>query len=109
MNDQWPRYPLSGRLLKSIQSLFQRPEDGLKFLGLDQSVVPGSWVRKPEGALPYQDRVKRLKEALELRLDQMAAEHLEYVNEVETARLRGETVGILLTLHEIWLNFPEID
>ncbi len=109
MNEKWPRYPLSGRLLKSVQSLFPEPEDGLKFLGLDKRVVPGSWYRQPEGAGPYQDRVKRLKEVLELRLEQMAAEHLEYQNEIETSRLRGEAVGILLTLHEVWLNFPEID
>jgi hypothetical protein len=108
MGNLWPRYPLNERLLESVKGLFPEPEQGLKFLGLEKRVLPGNWYRQPEGNGPYLERVKRVKQALEDLLAQMAAENREYDNPVETERLRSEAVGILMALHEIWLHFPEV-
>lgn len=108
MSEKWPRYPLSEQLLQSIKSLFPEPEAGLKFLGLEKRVVPGSWYRQPDGNRPPLERAKDLRALLEKRLAEMAAEKEEYDNPAETERLRSEAVGILLALHEIWLHFPEI-
>ena len=108
MSEKWPRYPLSEGLLKSVKALFSNPDEGLQYLGLDKRVVPGSWYRQPDGSQPPLERAKNLKAVLEKYLAQMAAESREYGNPKETERLRSEAVGILLALHEIWLNFPEI-
>jgi len=101
-------YPVSAELRQAIERLFDDPSVAYGSLGVDRSDGDGLYESPCNRSLPPGQRAAMLQAKLETYIRQMAKEHEEIGSPEASDTLRMQAIGLLISLRELLLHFPEL-
>jgi hypothetical protein len=101
-------YPVSPELRQAIERLFDNPSVAYGALGTDRT-RPDEWYESGcDAAIAPVRRATMLRAKLEKFIQQMAQEHEEMGSPETSDTLRMQAIGLLISLRELHLHFPEL-
>ena len=101
-------YPLSPELRQAIERLFDDPSMAYGLLGVDRIDSDEPCGSPCNGSLPPDRRAALLQAKLEGYVREMAQEHEEMGSPEASDTLRMQAIGLLISLRELLLHFPEL-
>ena len=101
-------YPMSIRLQKIIETLFDEPVDGFIALGIGDYVPRGMKQSASDPNVNYMERINDLCVKLEEYIEIYSCELEEFDTEYDLTRIRSEARALLIVLREIANFFPEV-